>query len=209
MNPTHEVFNQPAPLVDVNLFSANRAMQAALKFNAPGLDTAPLHALGATVGSAEMQTLARLANVHTPQLKTHNRFGQRVDLVEFHPSYHALMTQAVAAGLHGAAWGSPHPPSTSSGQAKPLPQAGEGASQDLALQTGSSFPLPLAGEGRGEGLFTTAHLCASYRLLPATRPANHPQALCHQQCLAQSCLRLVRHRPHQAAPRRFAPCQWP
>ncbi len=109
MAATHEVFNQPAPLVDTNLFSSNRAMQAALKFNAPGLDTAPLHALGAVVGSGEMQTHARLANVHTPQLKTHNRFGQRVDLVEFHPSYHALMTEAVGAGLHGAAWGSPHP----------------------------------------------------------------------------------------------------
>jgi putative acyl-CoA dehydrogenase len=105
MSPTHEVFNQPAPLVDVNLFAANRAMQAALAFNAPALDTAPLHALGAVVGSGNMQLHARLANVHTPQLKTHNRFGQRIDQVEFHPSYHALMTAAVGAGLHGAAWG--------------------------------------------------------------------------------------------------------
>ncbi len=104
MVTTHEVFNQPAPLVDTNLFATNRAMQAALTFNAPALDTAPLHALGAVVGSGEMQTHARLANVHTPQLKTHNRFGQRVDQVEFHPSYHALMTEAVAAGLHGAAF---------------------------------------------------------------------------------------------------------
>lgn len=112
MSATHEVFNQPAPLVDVNLFAGNQPMQAALKFNAPTLDTAPLLALGATVGSGEMQTHARLANVHTPQLKTHNRFGERIDQVEFHPSYHALMTQAVAAGLHGAPWGegaaSPH-----------------------------------------------------------------------------------------------------
>ncbi|MDO9483828.1 MAG: DNA alkylation response protein, partial [Hydrogenophaga sp.] len=75
MVTTHEVFNQPAPLVDTNLFAANRAMQAALAFNAPALDTAPLHVLGAVVGSGEMQTHARLANVHTPQLKTHNRFG--------------------------------------------------------------------------------------------------------------------------------------
>ncbi|QHE76498.1 isovaleryl-CoA dehydrogenase [Hydrogenophaga sp. PBL-H3] len=104
MVTTHEVFNQPAPLVDTNLFSANRAMQAALAFNAPALDTAPLQALGAIVGSGEMQAHARLANVHTPQLKTHNRFGQRVDQVEFHPSYHALMKEAVAAGLHGTAF---------------------------------------------------------------------------------------------------------
>lgn len=102
---THEVFNQPAPLVDVNLFAVNRPMQAALKFNAPALDTAPLQALGQVVGSGDMQTHARLANVHTPQLKTHSRFGHRIDSVEFHPSYHALMTEAVGAGLHGAPWG--------------------------------------------------------------------------------------------------------
>jgi putative acyl-CoA dehydrogenase len=101
MTATHEVFNQPAPLVDVNLFDGNRALQSALAFNAPGLDTTPLKALGQRVGSAEMQTHARLANVFTPQLKSHDRFGRRIDRVEFHPSYHALMTEATAAGLHG------------------------------------------------------------------------------------------------------------
>ncbi|MBX9259546.1 acyl-CoA dehydrogenase family protein, partial [Desmonostoc muscorum CCALA 125] len=105
MSATHDVFNQPAPLVDVNLFAGNQPMQAALKFNAPALDTAALHALGATVGSAEMQTHARLANVHTPQLKTHSRVGHRIDQVEFHPSYHALMKAATGAGLHGTPWG--------------------------------------------------------------------------------------------------------
>ena len=101
MSATHEVFNQVEPLVDVNLFDGNRALQAALAFNAPGLSTAPLRALGQQVGSAEMQQHARLANVFTPQLKSHSRFGHRIDQVEFHPSYHALMTAATAAGLHG------------------------------------------------------------------------------------------------------------
>jgi putative acyl-CoA dehydrogenase len=101
MNTTHEVFNQPEPLVDVNLFAGNRALQAALAFNAPSLDTAPLSALGERVGGAEMQTHARLANVFTPQLRSHDRFGHRIDQVEFHPSYHALMGAATAAGLHG------------------------------------------------------------------------------------------------------------
>ncbi|WP_372658055.1 isovaleryl-CoA dehydrogenase [Hydrogenophaga sp.] len=101
MSTTHEVFNQPGPLVDVNLFAGNQALQAALAFNAPSLDTAPLHALGERVGSAEMQTHARLANVCTPQLKSHDRFGHRIDQVEFHPSYHALMAAATGAGLHG------------------------------------------------------------------------------------------------------------
>jgi putative acyl-CoA dehydrogenase len=121
MNATHEVFNQPAPWVDANLFSANRPMQAALAFNAPALDTSPLHALGAVVGSGAMQTHARLANVHTPQLKTHNRLGQRVDQVEFHPSYHALMTEAVAAGLHGTAFS---PEQQATGHAHQLRAAG-------------------------------------------------------------------------------------
>lgn len=109
MNTTHDVFNQPQPLIDYNLFETNRALRDALTFNAPELDTAALAALGATLGRAEMQTHARLANTHTPQLHSHDRFGQRVDQVEFHPSYHALMTLATSAGLHGTPWGSPHP----------------------------------------------------------------------------------------------------
>ncbi len=101
---THEVFNQPQPLVDYNLFEGNRALQAALKLNAPQLDTAPLAKLGALLGSRDMQTHARLANVHTPQLRSHDRYGHRIDEVEFHPSYHALMSAAIGAGLHGSPW---------------------------------------------------------------------------------------------------------
>ena len=104
MQTTHEVFNQPEPLVNYNLFSTNRALQAALKFNAPSLDTTSLTQLGAKLGSAEMQTHARLANVHTPVLLSHDRFGRRVDQVEFHPSYHTLMAASVSAGLHGTPW---------------------------------------------------------------------------------------------------------
>jgi len=102
MAATHEVLNQPTPLEDINLFQANQALRDALKFNGPALDTASLTALGALAGSADMQRHARLANVHTPELRTHDRFGHRRDEVEFHPSYHALMSAATAAGLHGA-----------------------------------------------------------------------------------------------------------
>ncbi len=112
MHATHEVFNQPTPLAGTNLFDTHRALQGALRFNAPALDTAPLSQLGARLGSAEMQLHARLANVHTPALHTHDRFGRRVDQVEFHPSYHALMALATASGLHGTPWNdagpSPH-----------------------------------------------------------------------------------------------------
>jgi putative acyl-CoA dehydrogenase len=104
MQNTHEVLNQATSLVDYNLFAGNAALQAALRFNAPGLDTAPLHALGASLGTRDMQTHARLANVNLPQLHTHDRSGRRVDEVEFHPSYHTLMQAATAAGLHGTPW---------------------------------------------------------------------------------------------------------
>ena len=101
---THEVLNQPSVLEDTNLFETNRPLQDALRLQAPGLDTHRLRALGARMGSREMQAHARLANVHTPQLHQHDRFGRRVDSVEFHPSYHALMAAAVEAGLHSRPW---------------------------------------------------------------------------------------------------------
>jgi putative acyl-CoA dehydrogenase len=109
MNPTHEVFNQPAPLSDYNLFDTNRPLRDALKFNAPALDTAELGRLGATLGSSVMQTHARLANVHGPVLHSHDRFGRRVDQVEFHPE----LSRADEAGDgRGFAWhavGEPSP----------------------------------------------------------------------------------------------------
>jgi len=112
MQDTHEVLNQPRPLVDYNLFEGNWGLRDALRWNAKALDTASLRALGELLGRADMQLHARLANTHTPLLKTHDRFGHRIDQVEFHPSYHALMSAAVAAGLHGSAWtntgASPH-----------------------------------------------------------------------------------------------------
>ena len=123
MHDTHEVFNQPAPLADYNLFTGNQPLRDALKFNAPALDTAELADLGATLGSAQMQAHARLANSHTPELHSHDRFGRRVDQVEFHPSYHELMKLAAGAGLHGTPWASlnplPHPLGEGRGEGSP------------------------------------------------------------------------------------------
>ena len=117
---THEVFNQPEPLVNYNLFATNRPLADALKFNAPQLQTAALHDLGETIGSADMQMHARLANVYSPQLHTHDRFGRRIDEVEFHPSYHVLMRAAVGAGLHGTPWAKlPPPPGEGRGGGSP------------------------------------------------------------------------------------------
>jgi putative acyl-CoA dehydrogenase len=101
---THEVFNQSTPWADANLFMTNQPLQDALRLHAPSLPLAGLTALGAEMGSAEMATHARLANTYKPQLRTHDRFGHRTDVVEFHPSYHALMGAALRHGLHATPW---------------------------------------------------------------------------------------------------------
>jgi putative acyl-CoA dehydrogenase len=104
MSATHEVFNQAEPLVDANLLRINRPLRDALRVLAPKLDARALDAAGQEMGSAPMQRHARLANHHAPVLHAHDRFGRRVDQVEFHPSYHALLGAALRHGLHGTPW---------------------------------------------------------------------------------------------------------
>ncbi|HEY8710881.1 MAG TPA: DNA alkylation response protein, partial [Burkholderiaceae bacterium] len=101
---THEVLNQSTALAGHNVYSGDRALRDALAFHLPGADEQRRVALGALLGTEAMQEHARLANLHKPQLHTHDRFGHRVDEVEFHPSYHALLGAAIAAGLHGTPW---------------------------------------------------------------------------------------------------------
>jgi putative acyl-CoA dehydrogenase len=101
---THVVLNQAPPYEDVNLFETNAALRDAVKFNAPGMATGALAALGAQAGSAAMQGHARLANLYPPTLHSHDRFGNRIDEVEFHPSYHVLLGAALGNRLHGAPW---------------------------------------------------------------------------------------------------------
>jgi putative acyl-CoA dehydrogenase len=104
MTITHEVTNQAAPFVGANLFRTNRALQDALRFNRPGFDRARFEALGDEAGSFAMQEHARLANTHEPRLRSHDRLGHRIDQVEFHPSYHALLGAALKHRLHGTPW---------------------------------------------------------------------------------------------------------
>lgn len=101
---THAVLNQVPPFEDVNLFETNAALRDAVKFNQPGLATDALSSLGRMAGSAGMQRHARLANIHGPTLHSHDRFGNRIDEVEFHPSYHVLLGAALRHGLHGSPW---------------------------------------------------------------------------------------------------------
>jgi putative acyl-CoA dehydrogenase len=101
---THEVLNQSTSLSEYNVYSGDLALRDALKFHAPNVDEAARTALGAMLGEESMLTHARLANVHKPSLHTHDRFGHRIDTVEFHPSYHTLLGAALGAGLHATPW---------------------------------------------------------------------------------------------------------
>ncbi|MEO6503268.1 MAG: acyl-CoA dehydrogenase family protein [Jatrophihabitantaceae bacterium] len=107
---THQVLNVPAPWAGVNLFDDDRALAAALA--AAGADAGQLRRLsllGRQAGTAEAQDWARLANLYPPVLRSHDRYGNRIDEVEFHPSWHQLMSVAVGNGLHAAPWADPSP----------------------------------------------------------------------------------------------------
>ncbi len=103
---THDVFNQAAPFENVNLFACDLALREALLREGGAAATDALHALGARLGRAEVLDLGRQANANSPRLHNFNRGGQRVDEVEFHPSWHALMTLMIEAGVHAAPWDS-------------------------------------------------------------------------------------------------------
>jgi len=106
---THEVFNQVSPFVNVNLFTCDTALREALEREGGAFATASLMELGAELGSGEMQELARQANEHPPVLKNFDRAGHRIDEIEFHPAWHKLMEQMIAAGAHASPWEGKHP----------------------------------------------------------------------------------------------------
>ena len=101
---THEVRNQPGELLDFNVFETDAALGAAMRQFGAGWAEERLSACGARVGSAEVQALARAANRYVPELRTHDRFGNRIDMVEFHLSWHALMLMLRADGVHALGW---------------------------------------------------------------------------------------------------------
>ncbi len=100
---THEVLNQVPALADYDV-GQDAALVAALHREGGGWAEAEVHELGLLAGAASTQEQARLANVHKPALRTHDARGNRIDEVDFHPSWHQLMTTAVSHGLHATAW---------------------------------------------------------------------------------------------------------
>lgn len=101
---TDAVFNQAPPFEDIDLYGSDRPLQEAVAANGAGGEAAVLAAFGRHWGSAAMSEQARLANENPPKLRAFDAQGRRLDSVEFHPAYHGLMAESVAAGLHTSTW---------------------------------------------------------------------------------------------------------
>ena len=104
---THEVLNQATPLEDYNSFDADRVLQEALRREGGDWAEDRARELGAIAGSAQTIRWGFEANEKKPQLKTHDRYGHRIDEVEFDVSWHELMRIGVSHGLHATPWREP------------------------------------------------------------------------------------------------------
>jgi putative acyl-CoA dehydrogenase len=105
---THAVANQPPPLEGLNLFEQNRPLVEALEREGAGWGVEEATTAGEHAGGEGIR-LGFEANENPPRLKTHDRFGNRVDQVEFHPSWHRLLERAVASGVHALPWTAQRP----------------------------------------------------------------------------------------------------
>jgi putative acyl-CoA dehydrogenase len=101
---THEVENQPPPLEGYNAYDDDPALQEALAREGADWATGQVRALGAVVGSERVISLGHDANRHPPELRVFDRYGHRIDEVQYHPAYHELMRIAIRHGMHSVAW---------------------------------------------------------------------------------------------------------
>lgn len=125
-------FNQSPAFGDVDLFGADRPLaDAAQRF---GVDVKVLGEAGRDYGSAETLDLGRVANEVLPRLKTMDGKGNRIDFVEFHPAYHALMQKSIGWGIHAAAH---------DGSEVPSPMTSRGMRLYLATQAESGHMCPV------------------------------------------------------------------
>jgi putative acyl-CoA dehydrogenase len=100
---THEVMNQSGPLEDYNAYAADRPLKEAARCFGADWAADHLDRTGALVGSERVKHLARQANRHLPELRSHDRFGNRIDQIEFHPAYHELMSLIYGCEAHSFA----------------------------------------------------------------------------------------------------------
>jgi putative acyl-CoA dehydrogenase len=130
---THTVFNQVPPLEGIDVFSSNVALVEALEREGGGWARERAAALGLLIGGEPQQLWGRLANENRPVLHTHDRYGNRIDEVEFHPAWHKLMTLGVEHELHSLPWTSE----------EPSPHTARAALYMTAMQAEAGFACPI------------------------------------------------------------------
>jgi putative acyl-CoA dehydrogenase len=157
---THEVFNQPPPFADVDLYALDVPLQEAVAAFGDSGEDATLSTFGKHWGSAEMLDQARLANSYPPVLRSFDANGHRRDEVEFHPAYHRFMAESVAAGLHASTW---------TADAKPAPapaQVARAARYYMAAQIECGHLCPIT-MTRASIAALAAESALAARLMPA------------------------------------------
>jgi putative acyl-CoA dehydrogenase len=130
---THEVFNQAPPLEGIDVFSSNRPLVEAVDREGAGWVAERASALGRLIGGEPQQQWGRLANENKPVLRTFDRYGHRIDEVEFHPAWHQLMRLGVEHELHSLPWTS----------AEPAPHAARAALYMTAMQAEAGYACPI------------------------------------------------------------------
>ena len=153
---THDVLNQPPPLPDYDPFAADPVLPAAVEREGAGWAAESISEFGRTVGTAEWFHQGALANFNEPELHTHDRSGNRVDEVEFHPSWHRFMEASVNHGLHSLPFEQP---------------AGEGArvARDALFMTMSQVEA-----GHGCPISMTTSVVPALRVEPAVSDVWEP-----------------------------------
>jgi len=101
---THAVENQPPPFEDVDLLGGDPALREGLAREGGGWAEERVARFGEILGRAETLALGRDANRHAPELRTHDRFGHRIDEVDFHPAWHAVMALSMEHEVHNLPW---------------------------------------------------------------------------------------------------------
>jgi putative acyl-CoA dehydrogenase len=130
---THEVFNQATPLEGIDVFASNQPLVEATHREGAGWVTERASALGRLIGGDPQQSWGRLANENKPVLRTFDRYGHRIDEVEFHPAWHQLMRMGVEHELHSLPWTSE----------EAAPHAARAALYMTAMQAEAGFCCPI------------------------------------------------------------------
>src|SRR5438067_1718474 len=138
-SPAREVLNQPPPLEGYNVYESNVPLVEAVRREGAEAFEDRIRMLGERAGTAESLERGRLANENPPMLRTHDRYGNRIDEVEFHPAWHELLDLAVAAGVHALPWREPVPGAQVGRSAMMLAMSG--------VESGTGCPLSMTYAG--------------------------------------------------------------